>query len=203
MADVLIFIHQNPLNMMKMRIVSLAVTGVSLTLLVACNNNKDKEGTPTDAASAPTETSTPTGSGSTQAAPANASKSYTVSFAPDSAIIGKSGEAKVKMLGGTAMALTDPDGKDNGIELVLKMQATNSQKIGEGSNFGIAYSDSRLALDNGTNIPAETGTDNLRAEPESSGKIESWTYQLPAGTKPTALNLFLDGTRVSVGIMLK
>jgi hypothetical protein len=57
--------------------------------------------------------------------------------------------------------------------------------------------------DNGNNLTAATGTDFLRAEPEATSKEESWTYNLPAGTKPKALMLFLDGTRVSQGLTLK
>ena len=181
------------------------LAGITLSALVACNNAKDKEAGTTGEANTTGEATTsaeaaPTG-GETRTA--NGPKSYAVSFSPDSAILGKSGEAKVKVMGGTAVALTDPDGKDNGIQLVVKLQATNTTKIGEGSSISVSYADSRLQLDNGTSISAETGTDYLRAQPESSGKIESWTFQVPAGAKPSALNLFLDGTRVSVGIALK
>ena len=171
----------------------------SLFVLASCKSGDKKE------KDAGEETTTPASSDSKPAdAPtANQPKSYTATFAPDSALLGKSSEALVKVMGSSAVALSDPDGKDNGIELVIKLQATNKQSIGGGNSISVSYSDARLQLDNGTTIPAETGTDYLRAMPESSGKIESWTFQIPTGAKPTALNLFLDGTRVAMGVTLK
>jgi hypothetical protein len=182
---------------MKKRILSLSLLTLSVALAVSCNNAAKEKDAAKDAPGTTEETAAPT-----EAKTANQPKSYTVTFAPDSAILGKSSEVLVKVTGATAVALTDPDGKDNGVELVVKFQATNRNKIGDGS-ISVSYSDSRLQLDNGTNIPAETGTDYLRAEPEASSKIESWTYQIPAGAKPSALNLFLNGTRVSMGVTLK
>jgi hypothetical protein len=133
---------------------------------------------------------------------ANQPKEYKVTFTPDSAILGKKKEALVKVTGATAMALTDPDGKDNGIELTVKLTVTNKTPIGNGSGVTVAYSDSRLQLDNGTNITYDSGTGSLRAQPEATSTEESWTYKIPAGAKPTALNLFMDDTRVSVGVAL-
>jgi hypothetical protein len=75
--------------------------------------------------------------------------------------------------------------------------------IGEGSSISVSYSESRLELENGNNITAETGTDYLRAQPESTSKEESWTYKIPAGAKPKQLNLFMDDTRVSVAVTLE
>ena len=171
---------------------------LGITLAVSCNNaGKEKDGNKDAPAT--------TGENPVPAEPktANQPKSYNAVFAPDSAILGKSNEALVKVTGSSAVALTDPDGKDNGIELVIKLQVTNRGKIGEGNSLSISYSDSRLQLDNGTSIAAETGSDYLRAEPEASSKIESWTYQIPAGAKPSALNLFMSGTRVSMGVTFK
>jgi hypothetical protein len=116
--------------------------------------------------------------------------------------LGKKKEALVKITGATAMSLADPDGKDNGIELVINMTVTNKNTISDGNSVSVSYSNSRLQLDNGTNITCESGTDYLRAQPEASSKVESWTYKIPAGAKPKALNLFMDETRVSVNVSL-
>lgn len=164
--------------------------------VVACKGKKDDKAADT---SASTEATTPKSSD----AIANQPKNYKVVITPDSALLGKKSEALVKATGGTAVALQDPDGKDNGIELNVKLQLTNKGKIGDGSSISVSYSDSRLQLDNGNNITAETGTDYLRAAPEATSKEESWTYKIPAGAKPAALNLFLDGTRVSVKVALE
>ncbi|HSC37658.1 MAG TPA: hypothetical protein VLD19_07305 [Chitinophagaceae bacterium] len=129
-------------------------------------------------------------------------KTYKVVFSPDSALLGKKNEALIKITGATAVALQDPDGKDNGIELTVKLTVTNKEKISSSSNLHVDYPNSRLQLDNGTNTVCDTGTDFLRAAPESTSKEESWVYKIPAGTKPTALNLFMDDTRVSVSVSL-
>ena len=184
------------LNLFMKRVITL---GLIATVLVfsACKGGKKEESS---------ENATSTGSTSTPAeekkATANQPREYNVTFTPDSAILGKKKEALVKVTGATAIVLTDPDGKDNGIELTVKLTLTNKFHIGEGSGFSISYADSRLQLDNGTNITHDNGTDFLRAQPEATSKEESWTYKIPAGAKPSALNLFYDETRVSIGIAL-
>ncbi|OQP41064.1 hypothetical protein A4H97_15820 [Niastella yeongjuensis] len=181
-----------------MKKVILLGTIASVLVLAACKGGAKKEETGENAATA---SSSPASSEEAKPA-ANQPKEYNVAFTPDSAILGKKKEALVKLTGATAMAMTDPDGKDNGIELVIKIQGTNKQTIKDGSGFSVSYADSRLQLDNGTNVVAKTGTDYVRAQPEATGKEESWTYVIPAGAKPTALNLFYDDTRVSVGVAL-
>lgn len=174
--------------------------GLVATVLVfsACKGGKKEESG--DNASATQSSSGAPAEEHKQAA--NQPKEYKVTFTPDSAILGKKKEALVHIASATAIVLTDPDGKDNGIELVVKLQATNKQTIKDGSSFSVSYADSRLALDNGTNVVCKTGTDYLRAQPEATGKEESWTYEIPAGAKTTALNLFYDDTRVSVSVTL-
>ena len=169
---------------------------ISFTAIVSCNNADKKEdvdsSTGTEAAS-----KTPEASSSSQP------KNYTASFSPDSVILGKSNQVLVKITGSNAVALSDPDGKDNGIEFVIKLQATNRNQIDKGGSISVSYSDARLQLDNGTNITARTGTNYLNAQPESSSSIESWTFEIPAGAKPSALNLFMDGTRATTNVTLK
>lgn len=180
-----------------MKRVILLGTMASVLVLSACKGGDKKEATGENAASS---TSSTPAEESKQAA--NQPKEYKVVFTPDSAILGKKKEALIKITGATAMAMTDPDGKDNGIELVVKLQATNKEHINEGSSISVSYSNSRLQLDNGTNVVCKTGTDFLRAQPEATGEEESWTFDIPAGAKPTALNLFMDDTRVAVGVAL-
>jgi len=177
-----------------MKRVILLGTIASVLVLAACKGGDKKEATSENAA-----TSTPAAESKPAA---NQPKEYKVAFTPDSAILGKKKEVLVKITGATAVAMTDPDGKDNGIELVIKLQGTNKQTIKDGSGFSVSYADSRLTLDNGTNVVCKTGTDYVRAQPEATGKEESWTYEIPAGAKPTTLNLFYDDTRVSVGVAL-
>ncbi|AEV98573.1 hypothetical protein A4D02_21530 [Niastella koreensis] len=180
-----------------MKRVILLGTIASVLVLSACKGGDKKEGASENAAA-----STPSSTPAESKPAANQPKEYKVVFTPDSAILGKKKEAFVKITGATAVAMTDPDGKDNGIELVVKLQATNKQTIKDGSSFSVSYADSRLTLDNGTNLVCKTGTDYIRAQPEATGKEESWTYEIPAGAKPTALNLFYDDTRVSVSVAL-
>jgi hypothetical protein len=180
------------------RVFTLGLVATALAF-TACKGDKKEEGSE-NAAAAQSSASAP--AEEQKSAPANQPKEYKVTVTPDSAILGKKKEALVKIAGATAIALTDPDGKDNGIELVIDLTLTNKQQIGEGQSIHVDYPDSRLQLDNGTNITCDKGTDYLRAQPEATSNKESWTYKIPAGAKPTALNLFSDGTRVSVGIAL-
>jgi hypothetical protein len=174
--------------------------GLIATVLVfsACKGDSKKE----EAGATTASTETTAGGEEKKSAPANQPKEYKVKITPDSAILGKKKEALVKIVGATAIALTDPDGKDIGTELTFKLTVTNKSHIGDGSSVSVSYAESRLQLDNGTNITHDSGTDYLRAQPEATSKEESWTYKIPAGAKPTALNLFMDDTRVSVGVAL-
>ena len=174
--------------------------GLMATVLVfsACKGGKKEE-------SGDVSTATQSSSGASteeHKQAANQPKEYNVTFTPDSAVLGKKKEALVKITGATAIALTDPDGKDKGIELTINLTVTNKSHINEGSSVSVSYAESRLQLDNGTNITHDSGTDYLRAQPEATSKEESWTYKIPTGAKPSALNLFMDDTRVSVGIAL-
>jgi hypothetical protein len=180
-----------------MKRITLGIMALVL-VLSACKNDGKKE-----------ETNDTTGSSQTagtseeqKPAAANQPKEYKVTVTPDTAILGKKKEAFVKVTGATAMALTDPDGKDNGIEITFKLTLTNRGKIGEGSYMHVDYPNSRLQLDNNTNITHDSGTGFLEAQPESTSEEESWTYKVPAGAKPTSLNLFMDDTRVSVAVSL-
>jgi beta-glucosidase/6-phospho-beta-glucosidase/beta-galactosidase len=176
------------------------ILGLVATVLVfsACKGGKKEE-------SGDVSTATQSSSGASaeeHKQAANQPREYKVTFTPDSAVLGKKKEALVHITSATAIALTDPDGKDKGIELTINLTVTNKSHIGEGSSISVSYAESRLQLDNGTNITHDSGTDYLRAQPEATSKEESWTYKIPTGAKPSALNLFMDDTRVSVGVAL-
>src|SRR6478735_3297474 len=108
------------LNLIMKRVITL---GLIATVLVfsACKGGKKEESG--DNASA-TESSSSTPAEEHKQA-ANQPKEYNVTFTPDSAVLGKKKEALVKITGATAIALTDPDGKDLGIELTIKLTVTN------------------------------------------------------------------------------
>lgn len=131
----------------------------------------------------------------------NAPKTYTATFSPDTAILGKKQEALIKVIPVSATELSDPDGKAEGIEFTFKLSVTNKEKIG-GNRVGLTPSEFRLALDNNTNI-TQTNGGYFSAEPEATAESENITYRIPAGAKPKALNLFYDETRVSVPVSLK
>ena len=185
-----------PSKFFMKRVITLALIATVL-VFSACKGGKKEE------TSEATGSTQQTAAGEEQKpAAANQPKEYKVTITPDSAILGKKKEALVKVTGATAMALTDADGKDNGIEVSFKLTLTNRNKIGEGYGIHVDYPNSRLKLDNGTTITHDSGSDYLRAEPEATSKEETWTYKVPAGAKPTELNLFMDETRVSVGVSL-
>lgn len=145
---------------------------------------------------APATAATPAGSPA-----ANAPKTYAVSFTPDSAVLGKQKEVSLKVTPLSATDLSDPDGKSQGIEMTFKISVTNRNKIG-GNSVGVTPSDFRLVLDNNTSI-SQTSGGYVSVEPESTKESNEITYRLPTGTKPKALNLFYDETRVAVGISIK
>lgn len=188
------------LNLIMKKVITLGLIATALVFTACKGDKKEESGDNASATQSSSSSSSTPAEEHKQAA--NQPKEYKVTFTPDSAILGKKKEALVKIASATAIALTDPDGKDNGIELVVKLTLTNKQAIGDGSSIHVDYPDSRLQLDNGTNTTCDSGTGYLRAQPEATSNEESWTYKVPAGVKPTALNLFMDGTRVSVGIAL-
>lgn len=134
-------------------------------------------------------------------AAANEPKTYTVAFTPDIVLLGKNKEAFVKIKDARAVALQDPDGKDEGIELTFGLDVTNKNKVG-GNNFFFRTDNFRLTLDNGNNITQYTG-EAEGVDAESTKELKKIVYKLPAGTKPKTLNLFHDETRASVGLELK
>jgi len=125
---------------------------------------------------------------------------YTIS--PDTAVLGKAKEALVKVVEASSVMLQDSDGKSTGAELTVKLMITNKSTLDAKKYFSVSASDARLQLDNGTSIPGnkESGS----AEPDAEASTEAvWKFEVPADANPSKLNFFLDGTRVSVGIMKK
>jgi hypothetical protein len=173
---------------------------MAVTVMVACNGNKAASESTT--ASEPTTASEIKPAATTPpAAPANTAATYQLSFAPDTLYLGKEKEAFVKILSGEAIQLQDAEGKSTGTSIKFRLRVTNKSTLDDKKFFNISYSDARLELDNGTNAPARTG-DGLNPVAESSLDGE-WEFEIPAGTKPTKLNLFYDGTRVAVALSIK
>src|ERR1700744_3903865 len=159
------------------------VSALALFALVYSCKSKPKE-TTTD--SVATQTTQPAAAPTPP--PANEPKTYTVSFTPDSALLGKNKEAVVKIKNAKAVALVDPDGKDQGIEFTFDLEVTNKNAVG-GAGVFFRTDNFRLALDNGNNITEyKGGSENIDAE--STKDIKDVTYKIPAGAKPKTLNLF-------------
>ncbi len=133
--------------------------------------------------------------------PANGPKTYQLSLSPDSLYLGKNKEAFIKMLGAEAVELQDAEGKSTGLNAKFKLRVANKSTLDQKVYFSLVASEARLALDNCTSISYKDG-ESASPEPECS-KETAWEFELPAGTKPTKLNLFYDGTRVSVLVGIK
>lgn len=161
----------------------------------ACKNKKAAEGTD-ESNSAQSESSTPASN-----SPANEPKSYTVTFSPDTAYLGKNKEAFIRLKNGKAVELQDADGKSTGTELSYEIEVTNKHKMGEGGVY-LNPSQFRLQLDNGNAITHDN-YNSVSAEAESTNSSVDNKFRLPAGTKPKTLNLFYDETRVSVSVEMK
>lgn len=181
---------------MNKKIASTALVLTVLVSVIACKGKKENSG---DAGNTSTE-QTPSTSGE-ESKPANEPKSYTVTFSPDTAYLGKNKEAFVRLKNARAVELFDADGKSTGIELSYEMEVTNKQALGTSSVF-MNPSNFRLQLDNGTNITHDN-YNSVSVQPESTGSSVDNKFRIPVGAKPKALNLFLDETRVSVGVELK
>lgn len=170
-----------------------------LTIVYSCKGKKATTDEPTQTtaaadSSAKTETAKP-------AATTNETKTYTVTAIPDSVILGKNKEAVIKIKNLKAIQLNDPDGKNTGIELSYDLEVTNNNKVG-GGNVYVNPSQFRLLLDNGTKLTHDN-YNTVSADAESTKIATDNKFKLPAGTKPTALNLFFDETSASIKLELK
>lgn len=181
---------------MKKRLIPIAVLAF-FTLGYGCKSKPKEAGTDTTTTQTPQPTAAPAASTS----PANEPKTYTVTFLPDTVLLGKDKEAFVKIKNAKAVALVNPDGKDEGIEFSFELDVTNKHNVG-GAGVFFRTDNFRLALDNNTNITEyRGGSENVDAE--STKEIKTITYKIPAGAKPKTLNLYHEQTRASVGIELK
>jgi hypothetical protein len=131
----------------------------------------------------------------------NEPKTYKVTFAPDTVYLGKNKEAFVKIKNAKAVALQNPDGKSEGTELTFDLDVTNKNAVGGNSLF-FRTDNFRLQLDNNNSITEYNGTSS-GVDAESTKELAGVTYKIPADAKPKTLNLFHDGTRVSVTVTLE
>ncbi|MET6997291.1 hypothetical protein [Chitinophaga defluvii] len=180
---------------MRKQILIPAAALIIMSGMASCGNKAKTADTQETTATTTPESAAPTPVG-------NQPLSYVVKISPDSAILGKKGEAFIKFEDGNAIALQDADGKSTGTEVTIKMSITNRSKLDNKTYFTVEFSNARLELDNGTAITYKTsdGTTNPEAESTSQASV---IFDVPAGAKPAKLSLFLDGTRVSTGISLE
>lgn len=166
-------------------------------LFVSCKNSaKDQSKDDTTSTTNTESTVVPT------APVENAPETILYTATPDSAILGKTKEALVKLKEATSVLLQDADGKSTGAELTLKLLVSNKSTLDNKKFFSLSSTDARLELDNGNSITVEKTNGNSSPEPEASTEAE-WIFNLPSGTTPKKLNFFLDGTRVSVSFTKK
>lgn len=174
----------------------LTIATVSTLALFACKDKaKEGEADTTSTTSEPAKSSEETKSAT------NEPKTYKVSFSPDTLYLGKNKELFVRIKNANAVALQDPDGKSEGMEFTYDLELTNKNQVGGNSIF-FAPNESRLTLDNGNNITQYTGSGE-GVDAESTKEIKGVTYKVPAGSKPKGLNLFFEGTRVTVAIAVE
>jgi hypothetical protein len=133
--------------------------------------------------------------------PTNEPKTYKVTFAPDTLYLGKDKEAFVKIKNTKAVAIVNPDGKSEGMELTFDLDVSNKKPVG-GNSFFFRTDNFRLTLDNGNNITQDNGAAE-GVDAESTKELKGIVYKIPVDTKPKSLNLFHDGTRVTVAITVE
>lgn len=174
-----------------------------MVLLNSCKKDIKTEENPAPETSIPAEI--PNESATTpEVLTAAEPKSYVINVAPgtpETILLGKNKEASVKIMNLKAIDLSDPDGKSLGIQLSYDIELTNKNAIG-GRSVQIDPSQFRLELDNGKKITHDD-YNSVSTAAESSATSTGNIFKIPAGAKPTALNLFLDETRVSVKLEMK
>jgi hypothetical protein len=171
---------------------------VLISGILSLNSCKGKTDEATPETSATPESTTAT---TPEAGTATEPKSYVVTATPETVLLGKNKEASIKIFNIKAIELSDPDGKSLGTQLSYQLELTNKNPIG-GSAIYIDPDKFRLELDNGTKISHDDYS-SFNADAESTESSKECKFKLPAGTKPTALNLFHDETRVSVKLEMK
>lgn len=180
---------------MKRRLIPIAVLA-SITFIYSCKSKPKETATETTSTTATTPAATPSST-------SNEPKTYAVTFSPDTVLLGKNKEAFVKIKNAKAIALANPDGKDEGIELTFDLDVTNRNKVGSsGSNIFFRTDNFRLTLDNNNNITQDNGAAE-GIDAESTKELKGIVYKIPAGAKPKMLNLFHEQTRVSIPVELK
>lgn len=173
----------------------IVIATVSALALFSC---KDKAKETESGEKATTETEKKTAEADK---PANEPKTYKIVFAPDTLYLGKDKEAFVKIKNAKAVAIVNPDGKSEGMELTFDLDVTNKKPVGGGTIF-FRTDNFRLTLDNGNNITQDTGGAES-VDAESTKEFKGIVYKIPVDTKPKSLNLFHDGTRVTVAITVE
>ncbi len=185
---------------MKKTFITIALlTGV--LILNSCKKDNKTEGPETTTTAPNTETTTTSTPDPTVV---TEPKSYTVTLAPgtpETILLGKNKEASVKILNLKAVELSDPDGKSTGTELTYDIELTNKNAIG-GNSISVSPTDFRLELDNTTKI-SHYDYNSVSAAAESTKTSTGNVFRLPPGTKPVALNLFYDETRVSIKFQIE
>lgn len=179
---------------MKKNAIAIVIIAGLVTMYACKGNPKQAEQTNQTTASKPTNETKPS-SASTEP------KEYIVTVSPDNVLLGKNKEAAVKIENLKARELSSPDGQVTGVELTYDIEVTNNNKIG-GSSFYINPNNFRLELDNGTKITHDDSHE-INVQPEATALSSNNKFKLPAGAKPTALNLFYDETRATVKLELK
>lgn len=183
------------------KILITTVLFASLAGVYSCKGKKANSEEGTSSATTATDSATKPAATSTSPEKTNETKTYTVTATPDSVILGKNKEAVIKIKNLKAIQLNDPDGKNTGIELTYDIEVTNKNKIG-GGNVYVNPSQFRLLLDNATKLTHDT-YNTVSADAESTKISTDNKFKLPAGTKPTALNVFFDETSASIKLELK
>ncbi|WP_231426550.1 hypothetical protein [Pedobacter sp. Leaf250] len=177
------------------KISKLALISLGVISLSSCGNSSKDKSDDADTTITKSETIIKHG-----AKAENGPETFNYTVSPDTAVLGKAKEALVKVVEATSVKLQDAEGKSTGSELTVKLLITNKSTLDAKKYFSVSASDARLQLDNGISVPGTK--ENGSAEPEPEASTEAlWKFQIPADANPSKLNFFLDGTRVSVGIM--
>lgn len=191
-----VLFHYKIINM-KNNVSALTIVSGIMLLLSSCGGSSDK-----DKKVDTLEINTKTTKEITVKKEENAPAGFEYQITPDSAILGKTREALIKVVSAKSVSLQDAEGASTGSEITFKLSITNKSTLDNKKFFSVSSSDARLQMDNGNLVPASSDTGENSPSPESTTESE-WVFKLPPNASPVKLNFFLDGTRVSVNVNKK
>lgn len=126
---------------------------------------------------------------------------YQIQAIPDSVVFGSNKAVVLAIKNLKAKDVINLPENDTSIEISYNLEVTNNYPI-KGEHVFVDPSNFRLVLDNHHKL-THAFYNSLGADPQSTTISTDNIFNLPAKTKPVALDLFYDETSASIKLELK